>query len=167
MESEYVKYKTLVTSIKSTLGLDCLDIWDTPTIHQYVLIVLSHINSGLVSAGVTQGPKSIKEFCQFVDLGNRILLEETLPDMYYHLGITDLIGPDWNDVLFGIAWTNVTTAIWCSLKCSYGSLLWDLEHARPECGCPPEPDPVPGDNLYSRLSGVGAKPHGCGCRGTA
>ena len=164
MENAYVTYKTTVRSLQGILGLDCIDHWDTPEIHPYVLKVLQYLNTALIESGVTETPGTIKEFCRIVDLANMALLEKTLADFYWVLGFTeDAEDLEWNHVLCVTAWTNVTTSLWGSLKCSYAQAIWDLEHARPDCRrCPGNQDPVPSDNLYGKMVGLGSRPCGCG-----
>lgn len=172
MNSEYVIYKNTIRSLQGILGLTCMDFWDTEKLHPYVLAVLEYLNEQLVLAAPDSIISGIKKFCSIVDLGNECLLETDLEDLYVLMGLTDR--PDtWEDTLFCVAWTNICTTLWSSIKCNYASVLWELEHQSCECMCDCSGEIEQDDNLYSKLVGncssittgisVGPKLSGCGC----
>lgn len=157
--SEYVEYKSLVRSLTGLLGLSCIDHWDTEWLHQGVLEVLRFLNQRLLENEAPDIYGNMKNLGSIIDEVNHSLLEGEGLEAFFPETEVDTEP-------LQVAWTNVTTSVWGSIKCNYASVLWDLEHqgCGCRCGCG-DTENDDEDSLYGKLTGNGARfSSGCGCR---
>lgn len=161
--NDYTLYKTLLGSLRDTLGLGCFEFLDTPELHPYATGILEFLVDRLISGEPENHYAAIKDLSEILDAGNSALVTPT--DLRTFLGLDQDTELD-SDWFLGIAWTSVTTGLWEAIKCAYAGVLWELENKNRcecHCGCPDEI--IEEDNLYTKLLGYGANTRGCGCGG--
>ena len=131
-----VKLNTLLTSVKSLLGLSCIKWYKSEELIPYVISILEYLNKKLMLSGACTISQRLQEYVDTYEMGVEMIIKKEISDLTYMVGI-DTSDPNYREDLFILTWGMLLSSIYMQLLYNYAGVLDDASISSYDChsGC--------------------------------